>query len=249
MWVVVLPALVCSAAPARAWAPGTQLAIAESALQIAPPDLRRLIERHIDRFREGVRAPFELREASRHEKNADGSGDLDAIILQETEWAIEAIRLHEPFADVVYRLGSLSHYVADANNPLNTSSSDPAERRYGVDYLRYVESARPRFTRVFYGSLDGGSDLAGMLAAAFQRGRDNYPSIGREYERIGEIDGVRLFDDRSTAFGVAAVSYSHAISDVARILRHVWLEAGGADPRSLSHSASRPIQPRRASTP
>ena len=36
---------------------------------------------------------------------------------------------------------------------------------------------------------------------------------------------------KPTAFAVAALSYSHAISDVARALRHVWLAAGGSDPR------------------
>ena len=75
--------------------------------------------------------------------------------------------------------------------------------------------------------------------AALLRGRVLYPAIGREYARTGQIDGRALFDDRSTAFGVAAVSYSHALSDTANAYRFVWLRAGGADPRPIS-AASQP---------
>ena len=57
--------------------------------------------------------------------------------------------------------------------------------------------------------------------------------IGREYRRIGTVDGVRLFDDKSTAFGVGSIAFSHAVSDLAAIYRYVWLEAGGADRRQL----------------
>ena len=76
------------------------------------------------------------------------------------------------------------------------------------------------------------SDKTGL--ADFARGRQLYPAIGEEYRRIGgigRVSGIGGFDDRSTAFAVAALSYSHAISDVARALRHVWLAAGGSDPR------------------
>jgi hypothetical protein len=58
-----------------------------------------------------------------------------------------------------------------------------------------------------------------------------YPRVGDEYRRIGYRNGTAGFDDRSTAFGVAAVSFSHAVSDLARVLRYVWLAGGGADPR------------------
>ena len=36
------------------------------------------------------------------------------------------------------------------------------------------------------------------------------------------------FDDRSTAFGVASVCYSHAVTDVANLQVFIWKEAGGS---------------------
>jgi len=219
---------------ATAWTPASQVSIAESGAQLAPPDLVRQIARNREKFRQGVMAPFRGGDAERHGKNPDGSGSLDEVLLYETHGVIQAIRAHRPFDEVVYRLGVVAHYIADANNPLNTSSADPAEGRYFADYLRYMESAEKRFQPVFYGlrsEVQEAPTLAPLLEQALTRGRGLYPGIGREYQRVGAIDGRRLFDDRSSAYAIASLSYSHAVTDVAETLRFIWLKAGGGDPR------------------
>jgi len=226
-----------STRPAAAWTANTQVAIARNAASIAPPDLKRQIERHKRELQRGALAPFQDGDAARHIKNDDGAGRLDEVILEEVENAIQAIRVHRPFSEIVYRLGTVSHYVADANNPLNTSQADSREGTYFADYLRYVESAQDRFQVVFYGTgrrIEEPHDLSGMLTRTLTRGRNAYVEVGREYRRIGQPNGLELFDDRSTAFGVAALSYSHAVSDVAAVLRYIWIRAGGADPRNLT---------------
>jgi hypothetical protein len=245
-----LAAVACGAlaGPAWGWTPRLQSDIAGRAAELAPPDLRRQLERHEKELRRGALEAFRDQDASRHVKNADGSGTLDKVIVEEANRAIEMIRAPRTFAEIAYQLGRLSHFVADANNPLNTSQDDPAEGRYFADYLFYMESAEPRFAPVFYGldsRFERRRDLSGLAAAALARGRVLYPAIGREYGRTGRIDGRSLFDDRSTAFGVAAVSYSHALSDAANAFRFVWLRAGGADPRALL-SASQPTPLARA---
>ena len=58
-----------------------------------------------------------------------------------------------------------------------------------------------------------------------------YPYVGLEYDRIGGPYGRERFDDRSTAFGLSAIAFSQAVTDLAIVLRHVWIEAGGYDPR------------------
>ncbi len=129
----------------------------------------------------------------------------------------------------------VSHYVADANNPLAASGDDPEQRRYFVDYLRYAETAEPRFPLIFYGlmpRLDAGKDLSPLVDAALKRGRELSPAIAGEYRRIGFASGIGRFDDRSTAFGVASVSFSHAVTDVTLALRYIWLAAGGIDDRA-----------------
>ncbi|MFL6293091.1 MAG: hypothetical protein ACJ759_19530 [Thermoanaerobaculia bacterium] len=232
--------LLLAAAPALAWTPRTQGAIAREAARLAPPDLARQIEKHEEAFQAGVQAPFQDADADRHRKDPDGldpngSGTLDQALFAEVDGAISAIRLHRPFEEVVLRLGKVAHYVADANNPLAVSGADPEESRYFVDYLRYAETAEPRFPLVFYGvppSLDRQKNVKSLLAETFRRGRAVYPMVGREYRKIGFASGIGRFDDRSTAFGVASVAFSHAVTDVTLVLRYIWIAAGGADNRA-----------------
>lgn len=247
---VVLPALVAAtvAFPAGAWTPATQIAIGESAASIAPPDLARQIDKHRIRFREGLVAPFTGAPQAAHVKNDSGSGTLDRSVVSAAQRAVSAIEGHQPFADVVYQLGVVAHFVADASNPLNASDADPAEPTYFADYLRYIDSARDRYPIVFYATgrdLRRRDDLEHLLDTSIRRSRAYYPLIGAEYERVGSIDGVALFDDRSTAFGIGSVAMSHAVSDVAAVLRFVWLEAGGGDRRSLGLTAPDSAKERR----
>lgn len=231
--LVVLTGLVILAAgPLLAWTPNTQVAIAKHGTTLAPIDLHNQMERHEARFREGVLLPFSDPDHARHVKTADGQGYLDQVIVKEVERAITAIEKHYPFSDIIHQLGVVAHYVADANNPLNTSDADPHEREYSTDYLRYVESAQPRFDVVFDGHgrmIQEPNELEELIQRSLERSRSFYPSIGDEYRRVGAVNGVELYDDRSTAFGVGALSFNHAVSDVTGVLRYIWLRAGGAD--------------------
>lgn len=223
-----------AAAPLHAWTPEMQRILAQEAAWHAPPDLYRQIDRHRDWYLQGVLAPFESGAPERHVKNPDGSGVLDRVIEVEVQTAIEGIRSHRPFQQVVFRLGAVSHYVADANNPLNTSDDDPRERELFADYLDYMESVEPRLPLIFYGLTPGVEHTIGPLVdRALARGRRFYPLIGREYRRIEFGSGRERFDDKSTAFGVAAASFSQAVTDIVQAFRHIWIEAGGADHRAL----------------
>jgi hypothetical protein len=225
-------AILAQASPLLAWSPKSQVSIAEEASRLAPFDLRRQIDKHREQLRQGALGPFSGTSPAMHVKNPDGSGELDRVILKATSDAVDAIRAHRPFRETVYQLGVLAHYVADANNPLNTSGADSQEGRYFADFLRYAERVEPRFALVFYGSepqLESRRSLLFLLDRTIRRGRELYPLIGLEYRRIGFASGLRHFDDRSTAFGVAALSFSHAVSDITRIFRYVWLASGGDD--------------------
>jgi hypothetical protein len=221
--------------PAAAWTPVTQVTIAREAARLSPPDLARQIEKHRLAYEEGVKAPFSDSDPSRHMKNPDGSGQLDRAALEAVESAVAAIRAYQPFEEIVRRLGVVSHFMADADDPLAASATDADEGRYFADYLRYVETAEPRFPLVFYGvqpGLESQRDLSPLIAAALRRGREIYPMIGREYRRIGFVSGLGLFDDRSTAFGAASLAFSHAVTDVTLALRYIWITAGGIDERA-----------------
>lgn len=231
----VLALLAVQTRPAAAWTPATQATIAREAARLSPPDLARQIEKHRRAFEQGVNDPFADADAARHMQNSDGSGQLEAVIQAEVRKAVDAIRAHRPFEDVVRQLGVVAHYVADANNPLAASGADPEEGRYFVDYLRYAETAEPRFPLVFYGiqpGLEAKKDVSPVISEALRRGRALYPMIGREYRRIDFASGLGRFDDRSTAFGAASVSFSRAVTDVSLVLRYIWITAGGIDSRA-----------------
>ncbi|MEE8138778.1 MAG: hypothetical protein V3R89_00215 [Thermoanaerobaculia bacterium] len=223
-------------APLEAWTPQTQIAIADHAARVAPTLLRRQMERRQWSYHQGVVAPFAETDADQHVRTGDGRGRLDRVIAREVERAVRAIQGHRPFADIVQQLGVVSHYLADANNPLNASDGDPREGDYFADYLSYVDRVRPRFPVVFYGGppVETPQDVRRLVARALERSSALYPAIGREYRRIGPASGIDGFDDKSTAFGVGSVAFSHAVSDTARVLRYIWLRAGGADRSRLA---------------
>jgi hypothetical protein len=222
--------------PARAWTPKTQQTIAWEAARLAPPDLARQLLKHRAAYLAGTLQPFDDTDPARHRKSADGAGTLDRAVADAVAQAVDAIRAHRPFEEIVFRLGIAAHYTADANNPLAASTDDPESGRYFLDFLRYAETAEPRFPLVFYGLRPGldhdAAGIAPLIAAALARGRALYPKIGLEYRQIDFASGIGAFDDRSTAFAVASVAWSHAVTDVALALRYIWIRAGGADERS-----------------
>lgn len=223
---------VLAAWPVWAWSPTTQTVIAEEAAALAPRDLARQIAKHKRQLRAGALAPLSSPDATA--QTEAGDGPLSVRIAAEVEAATAAIRDHRPFPEIVHRLGVVSYYVAEANNPLATSAADLQEGRYLRDYLRYVDSALPRFPLTFYGlepGLERSPDVSPLIHRTLARGRTYYPMIGLEYRRVGYIAGEQAFDDRSTAFGISSLAFSHAVTDVAQVFRYIWLKAGGADPR------------------
>lgn len=203
------------------------------AARLAPPDLYRQLVKNHRSYDVGLQDPFQRGHPDDRYLNRDGSGRLDEAVRIAVDNAIAAIRAPRPFNEISYRLGIVAHYVALLNDPLATAASDPAEARYRADFARYAESASPRIQLVFYGFRPRVTErqVERVIADAFSRSRSFYPMVGREYRRVGFRSGVQAFDDRSTAYAVAALGQSHAVSDIAEVLRYIWLEAGGIDSR------------------
>src|SRR3954447_16194858 len=96
---------VCTASPAAAWTPNTQVVIAREAARLSPPDLARQIAKHQRAFEEGVVAPFSETDSSRHMKNPAGPAQLARAAEDARRAAVEAIRGQKPFEEIVRRLG------------------------------------------------------------------------------------------------------------------------------------------------
>lgn len=228
-------AVLAGADAAPAWNPETVVYVGEQAARLAPPDLYRQLVKNQASYRVGLEEPFRTGVASDRYVDPDGSGNLDQAVRTAVQNAVAAIQAPRPFNEISYRIGIAAHYVALANDPLATASSDPEERRYVRDFWSYAESTLPRVQIVFYGFRPKvfKDQVDRVLLDALARGRAMYPMVGREYRRVGFRSGRLSFDDRSTAYAVSALGQSHAVSDIAEVLRYIWLRAGGGDQRKV----------------
>ena len=211
--------------------------MAEYALRVAPPDLVGQIDRHRKQFHQGILAAAKSDPIT----GPPGSTETVAIALDpqiraEVERAVQAIVGHKSFSQIVFQLGVVSYWVASASNPLLSMNSGGTPPPYWQDYLRYLQDASQRFSVLYYGhdrQVETPNELQDLLQRSLMRRQEMAPQVAEEYRRIGSFDGAVLFDDRSTAFGVGSLAFSHGVSDVAGVLRYIWLQAGGADTRRL----------------
>lgn len=218
---------------ASAWTQAADERIALKSAKLAPPDLRMILEKYEGDYRRGLElAQSDEGSETHHYFVLSRSGRLRDAIERETRGAITSIRKGDPMSMVAQRLGTLAHLVADANNPFHVSNEDPRIAASRNDYARYFERRLGKFPTVFYG-LDTKFTLSGYLDKTFARSARFYPLLREEYLRGGKVRVSTEFDDRSTAFGIASVSYSRSVSDLVNLYYYIWKEAGG-DVRSAS---------------
>jgi len=240
-WVTVVAILF--ALPAAAWTPVTEQRMAQDAARLAPPDLRLLLDKFDRDYARGVEDAAR-EESSRHrsEHFAEG-GALKERIRRDIRQAIAMIHRREPMYEFVYRLGTIVHLVGDANNPFHVASRSSRIRCCEDDFERYVERRIDRFRPVFYG-LRSETTVSAYLDGTISRTMGYDPLLAGEYFRGGRQRTSSEFDDKSVAFGVASLTYSHAVSDVVNIYYYIWQQAGG-DVRQRPRQAEAPPGGRR----
>lgn len=218
---------------AAAWTRASDERIAKKAAALAPPDLAMLIEKFEADYKTGLtRAQSDEGSDLHHYFVLSRKGRLREGIERETRLAIQMIRKGEPMSEVVQRLGILAHLVADANNPFHVANDDPRLAESHNDFETFFERRLSKFPTVFYG-LESNFQLNRYLDKTFARSAKFYPLMSEEYFRGGARRTSASFDDRSTAFGIASVSYSRAVTDLVNIYYYIWKEAGG-DVRSAA---------------
>lgn len=212
------PAIIfLTAFTAHAWTPAADHRIAISAARLAPRDLRLLLTRMQPQYLQGVDSGLAEERTEQHREH------LRQRIESETTNIVRMIRTGQPMTEVVSRFGVLAHLIGDANNPFHIDARaavDPAH----ADFEHYFEERMDRFPVVFYG-LD--PRLSHVLDQTFARSAKLVPLMNEEYSRGGRRHTSNEFDDRSTAFGVASICYSHAITDLVDADYYIWKEAGG----------------------
>ena len=214
---------------ALGWSVEAEQRIARKAATLAPPDLRLLIQKYESDYLRGLRDAAEAEIGGSHRVRGK-RGQLRQHIDRGVSSAVQGVRARQPMRDLVYELGTIAHLVADANNPLLVGNADLTGVE--LDYQSYFDRKLGKFPTVFYG-LRTGFDPAGTLDAAFDRSRRFNELLHEEYYRDGRRRASTEFDDRSTAFGIASISYSRAVSDTVNLYFHIWSQVGG-DVRSAA---------------
>jgi len=187
---------------AHAWTLVADRQIAAAGAKLAPPDLYIVIKDFNRDYTRGIEKA--LAEEGNH-------GVLRERIDNETRGVIAMLKANEPMSAVVERLGFIAHLLTDANTP-----------DAGADFTHYFESRITKFPTVFYGP-EPRLRVGAFVDHIVSRTATFKPLVAEEYTRGDSAS----FDDRSTAFGVASVCYSHAVTDTANLFTHIWREAGG----------------------
>lgn len=220
-------ALLLAAFPLLAWTGAADSRIAQRSLELAPPDLQLVLKRFEPEFTSGMqRAENDEGSEIHHFFVPSHQGKLRERIEEEARGTIAAIRGNQPMSLVAEHLGVIAHLIGDANNPFHTSDADPRLGQMRVDFEQYLERRMTRFPTVFYG-LSADFQLRPFLDRTVTRSSRLIPLLSEEFFRGGTMHRSIEFDDRSTAFGVASVCYSHSVTDLVNIYYYIWKESGG----------------------
>lgn len=216
---IVLAFLFLIPATAFGWTRAADFRIARKAAEMAPRDLHTILKKFGKQYTKGVDRALSEEGTDIHREH------LRQRIEDETNAAIRMIRSNEPMAVVAERLGVLVHLVGDANNPFHVKRDEALDPSHD-DFEQYFERRMQVFPTVTYG-IDRNLQLAPYLDRMFARTEKLTPLMSEEYFRGGERRTSADFDDRSTAFGVASICYSHAVTDAANVFTYIWKKAGG----------------------
>ncbi len=213
------------ALPSFGWTVATERALASASLELGPPNIRQLVAIHERSFEEG------LRDAARHEQQFPElhlGGDrtaLERLLRKEIDEAVSIMKRRDPIEMFIYQLGVIAHLAGDLNHPIHLGVDTELETRRD-DFEQYLERRRPKFPTIFYG-IERDRPIDRVIRKSQLRAQAFSPLLENEYFGRGGSRWSREFDDRSTAFAIASLSWSHSVSDLVNIYYEIWRQAGG----------------------
>lgn len=219
-----------AAEPCLAFSPKARIEIVERAKTLMPAGLRRQLDRHGRSLLLACLEPLKQGEGSGMHTLGPEGGEGDVALARAVEDAVRLIDSQASFAEVATAFGLVAHLTTDLAYPLNASDADPLEPTYYLQYAEYVDSRLDRIPLVWQGWHDPHLERGDVLAfarAAAERARLDYEVIGRAYHPEGRVSLPQDFDDRSTAFAAASLSFSRAVGNTARVWMYIWSCAHG----------------------
>lgn len=230
IFVLVAAIVSLSFAPAMAWTDETRLRMLADALKVAPPGLAAILKKHRKDLERGMTVPSKHEEEEVHFLRAEGGGlAADAVILK-TKQAKDLLSKKGTLDRFAFEAGTLAHLVSDVSFPLNASDADPREPLIREGYRTLIDRWLDKIPFVLDQApspLAKSGDLRTYLQESARRAARSYARISPAFKDDGTPVTPQAVDDRSVPFGVAALAYSQAVNDVARVWTLLWREAGG----------------------
>ena len=235
--------------PAGAWTDATRRRMVDDAIKMTPPALATVLERYRSDLILGMTDPLRGEAGEEHRQHPTGNfGSAAGRIALHSKQAVTIIGQPHRLRLAVYALGTAAHFVADVDFPLNCSPGPVGDPVYYANYAKYAEKMMPYFLVVL--DRKPSPDLAkdrfeefGKTAAL--RSSQFVSPIQSAYTPDGKPRSPAHFDEKSVPFGVASLSYSQAVNDIARLWAHLWRSAGG----DLGGQPNLPGTPNENSTP
>lgn len=195
--------------------------LVQRSLPALPPDLARQLAKHPQALRRGAQGaasyphPLHFR---------GGKNAVEEAVFAQSERLVRAIRSQTSFEEVTAGFGVLAHLVLDLYFPVQGSDA--------VAFAAFLTSRLPRIPVVFYAL---GESLPFQPREALWRSlltvdpqvRGLGEALREDFIRVGGAGNWQKLDDRSTAFGVASVTFNRATSHYAAVASWVWRHAGG----------------------
>jgi hypothetical protein len=205
-----------------AWSPQAEAMIFRDALKLSAPDIRTMARKYQADFREGLRDPS---------VNGADPESLVRAICREARRAVSSIRRLRGFGPAFRSLGLVARQIARLDHPVLANPALPRRWTILPDYNGYIARNIPRFRIVLRNeqeSLTSFKDLERFLRSARRRTGRLAELLREAYFVEGVLQSSDSFDPRSVPFGVASISYSSAVNDIANVWLFIWRESGGS---------------------
>ncbi|MBI1745788.1 MAG: hypothetical protein HYR55_04275 [Acidobacteria bacterium] len=134
------------------------------------------------------------------------------------------------FDNLVSEFGLLARLMADLEDPTPHAEAVSTATQLHHEFFALLEKKKAKLPTVFYGydaALFQKRDLRLFLMGIAERSRLAGERLAGTYVNRGKVRAFADADDRSPAFGIAALYYSHTISDVANVWLYLWWQSFG----------------------
>lgn len=229
----IIPFLLIALLPASfgdCWTSKTYQTIVVKSTRLMPGSFRNIMMQHKEEILAGCLQPDTLPESRHTYDLKNRSGYLQDRILELCNTIPQKIYKHVKFHEIARDFGSLSHYIADLNDPLIIGDTDPREESYRIDFAIYMEKNLDLFPWIFDGhedvTLKTGNEKDYLYKIASTAG-EKYDRIGEAFYPEGSLVSSDTFDWKSLPFGIASLSYSRSITDTVQLWFYAWRKGHG----------------------